>query len=163
MEYLERTSPGDKGDASFLALMTTAHNVDTVIAQAHARDRLQGVNVVPASDNTVQVGLNLISCTYHALLHGDSEGARQLLAFRPPGTDDLLPQWAVNDARQHAKAGYQEMERRQHGFGSAPVANTGPPLVNTIRQRAVPTKGPKAPRDSPDKGPKSTLPKNKKK
>ena len=149
VEHLEGTYPGDKGDASFLALMTAAHDVDTVIAQAHGRDGLQGVHVVLASDNTVEVGLNLISCTYHALLHRDSEGARQLLAFRPPGTDVLLPQWAVNDARQYAKAGYQEMERRQHGFGSTPAAITGPPLVNTIRQRAIP-KAPKAP-----KGPKA--------
>jgi hypothetical protein len=137
VEYLERTYPGDKQDAGYFHLLTLGQNADTTLERQYRQFGLQGVCDALASDNTVEVSLNTIGATYHALLHGDPEGAQEPLAFRPPGSGGLLPTWAVADARAASKAGYQEHERQGHGWGQRPVGTGGPPLVN-IRRRNEP-------------------------
>jgi hypothetical protein len=156
VEYLERTYPGDKADAGYYHLLTLGQNTDTTLEQRYREQGLPGVVAALANENTVEVALNTIAATYHAVLHGDPHGAQEMLAFRPPGAGGLLPTWALADARAASKLGYQEAERHKYGWGAKPTSAGGPPLVN-LRRRNEPQlpkdpKAPKAPKPKPPKG-----------
>ena len=81
-------------------------------------------------NNAVEYALNLIACTWPSLVRGNPEGARAMLARRPPNSGDLLPGCALTDARTVSKTPYQEAERRTHGWGAvgANVPTQAPPV-----------------------------------
>ena len=55
------------------------------------------------SNDTLEHFLRSLAAKQHFSRTGDSIAADRLLAVRPPG-GDVAPQWALDDARNHARA-----------------------------------------------------------
>ena len=86
--------------------------------------------------------LNLWGCAWHATLLGDVEGAHSLLLTKPPGSGQLIPNWARAESRTESR---REAERRKAGWGGLPHYPQKVTIIPTVRQRGQPN--PKTPKE----------------
>jgi len=116
VEYLERYWPGSKGDGVYLQLYQKCALVDAALSRAYRERGDVGVEDLLRTDEGIEIALNSLACEWDLQLHGDPAATASVLAVRPPGMADLLPQWAVDAGRTQSRDVYRQAERV--GFGS---------------------------------------------
>ena len=70
-----------------------------------------------ASSDTLEISLRKLSSAMSFKRTKDRDGAKHMLATRPPGSGvDVAPNWMLEDASTYGKAEHQQKERRKvHG------------------------------------------------
>jgi hypothetical protein len=119
VEYLERYWPGSKEDGVYLQLYQKCALVDAALKRAFRERGDAGVEDLLRTDEGLEIALNSLACEWDLQLHGDAAATASLLAVRPPGMSDLLPQWAVDAGRTASRDVYRQAERVAYGGAGA--------------------------------------------
>jgi len=109
--YLSLYYPGDKTGRTFQDLWLVGEMIDIECEMAYRRDGMTGLALALERSDVLEHCLSRIGAEVALHLHKDPKMYQGLLTSRPPGSSDLLPDWAISAARDLSKAAYQEQQR----------------------------------------------------
>ena len=128
--YMSQLYGGSRTSQEYYDLWTYAEMVDARLDDAYRSHGLSGVNYLLASDDTLEHMLSRIGAQVAFLQSGDRRVYDALVTSRPPGQSDLVPQWALEEARNHSKSVWQQEQRvTGHSRPSPPTAPSGAATV----------------------------------
>jgi hypothetical protein len=159
VQFLERFWPGARNDGVYLQLYQKCTAVDSTLEAAFSHGGSDGVEWMLRNDVATEISLNSLACEWDIQLHGDAAAAASLLAVRPAGMNDLLPQWALGQGRLQSRDVHRQHERTVSGKAAAAQ---GQSELFGLRRRqgwlgdAIPGAGPPGPKAQ---GPKAPGPK----
>ena len=109
--YLSLYYPGDKTGRTFQDLWLVGEMIDIECDLAYRRDGMAGLSAALERSDVLEHCLSRIGAEVALHLHKDQKMYQDILTSRPPGSSDLLPDWAISGARDLSKAAYQEQMR----------------------------------------------------
>ena len=109
------------------------------------------------TSNSVFKILAALSISFSSLNLKPAAASASLLAAKPPGVQDLLPQWALGQGRTHSRDVFRQAERV--AYGTQPAGAGGQASLLGLRRRqgwlgdAVPNLGAQTKTPGPTKAP----------
>ena len=109
--WLSLFYPGDKTGTTWSQLWLAAEITDLELDRVHASHGFAGVEHLLRTSDTIEHSLSTIGA--HIAYHrsGDRRMFDQLATATPPGASDVLPAWAITEARDAAKLTFQQDAR----------------------------------------------------
>ena len=124
--YLSTHYKGGSGTQEYADLWTLAEIIDGMLDAAYRSGGLDAVNYVLWYDDTAEHIMARVGAQIAYLRSGDRRVYNAIITAKPPGESDILPDWALQEARDHSKALYNQECRVA---GSAPAKAPRHPAV----------------------------------
>ena len=132
--YLDQHWGGTRNSGTkFNDLWTFAELIDLELAEAHSRGGVAAVNWALSTSDRLEHALSRIGAEISLQVTGDWTMFNSLLSTRPPGESHILPDWAVNAARNASKLEHQQTAWLR---GHRPADDDDAPAGGGARRRA---------------------------
>ena len=119
-EWLKQNYQGVKAASNpvWLDLLNAASEVDFAVAQCKGHSQIMAML---ATSDSCEIKLRRIAAEEYMVNTGDTAGANEMLAIKPPGVAvHLAPTWLVADCTVYSKTEHQRAERVRSASVSRP-------------------------------------------
>jgi hypothetical protein len=109
--YLSQLYKGPRDTQEFYDLWTLAEMVDTSLDNAYRHGGKPAVDWVLLNDDNTEHSMSRIGAQVAFLRSGDRRVYDAIVTSKPPGESDLLPSWALQEAREHSTQLWKQEKR----------------------------------------------------
>ena len=109
--YLATHYKGSTATQEYADLWTMAEILDGQLDAAYRSYGVNGVNHILLHDDYAEHIMARLGAQIAYLRSGDRRVYDAIVTAKPPGESDILPSWALSDARDHSKAMFNQEGR----------------------------------------------------
>ena len=141
--YLSQMYQGPRSSQEFSDLWMLAEMLDGQLDIAYRHGGKPAVDWLLVHDDACEHALSRIGAQVAYLRSGDRRVYDAIVTSKPPGESDILPSWALEEARTHSTAMWKQDQRVTGKSSPTPAApaGAGPPRLPPDPKRKVRQRG----------------------